>query len=137
MTFQRGSATLPRMPKPLKDRLSPPIVKALKERHMSNAEAAQKLDVNANYLSNVFNTIAKRNKGVVTAHREAMRDLVAARRAVRLREAEKVLNFSRKLSHAAKIANCSERTIRRYVHEIKEKNKQQRLIEKLNKKSKK
>mgnify|MGYP001608697121 CR=1 FL=1 len=50
--------------------------------------------------------------------RKAAKDLVESRRAVRMREAKKVYSQSKTLAQAAKAANCSERTIRRYVEQI-------------------
>lgn len=105
-------------PKPLKERLTPALVKALEQRTMTNAQVAELLQVNASYLSSVFNTISKKKRGEVREQREWMHELVQARRQLRIREARKVLGGKKTMQQAAKDANCSERTIRRYVEKV-------------------
>jgi transposase len=105
-------------PKPLKERLTPELVRALEDRTMTNSEVAAILDVNPAYLSTVFNTISRKKRGPVREQREWMRDLVAARRDVRVQEARKVAQGRKSIEQAALDANCSERTIRRYVEKV-------------------
>lgn len=105
-------------PKPLKERLTPALVKALEDRTMTNAQVAALLDVHPSYLSTVFNTISRKKRGGTREAREWMHELVQARREMRIREAKKVAAGKKTLEKAAKDANCSERTIRRYIEKV-------------------
>lgn len=104
--------------KPLRERLTPELVKALENRTMTNEEVAAKLQVNASYLSTVFNSLSSKKRGEVALQRENAHKLVEARRQLRIREAKKVCNGTKSLEKAAKDAKCSERTMRRYVERV-------------------
>lgn len=106
------------MEKPLRERLTPALIEALKTRTKSNDEVAALLGVHPRYLSMVFNKLAKRNRGKVVKEREENAELVAARRELRIREAKKVKNGTKTLAKAAKAARCSERTMRRYIEQV-------------------
>lgn len=103
--------------KPLRERLTPELVKALEDRTLTNAQVAKQLQVNPSYLSTVFNRISKKTRGPVAQQREFMADLVECRRETRLREAIKVVRGTKTLQAAAKASNCSERTLRRYMEQ--------------------
>jgi AraC-like DNA-binding protein len=106
--------------KTLREKLqsSPALLKALEERALTNAEVADRLKVNESYLSTVFNTITRKKRGDVAVQREAEHSLAESRRQLRIREARKVLRGTRTLEKAANAANCSTRTMRRYVEKI-------------------
>jgi AraC-like DNA-binding protein len=108
------------MQKPLRERLTPDIVAKLQSREMSDAEAASMLGVNTNYLNYVFNTVLglKRKRGKVAEKRQAEALLAESRRQLRIREAKKVCKGTKTLEKAAKAANCSVRTMRRYVDKV-------------------
>lgn len=106
------------MKQPLRERLTPELIKALEDRALTNEEVARRLSVNASYLSSVFNTISRKKPGEVRQARLEMRKLVEMRRQLRIREAKKVLRGTKTLDKAARAANCSERTMRRYVEKI-------------------
>jgi len=109
---------------PLREKLTLALLDDLRLRKKTNAEVAKSLNVSPQYLSNVFNQLTDgRIPGPTSVYRLAEKKLVEARRAVRIREAKKVINKTKDLKTAAKTANCSERTLRRYVIKIAPKQK--------------
>lgn len=106
--------------KPLRERLTPDLLERLRTRQMTNKEAAALLNVNASYLSFVFNQLDSRNPGEVSVNRLWLKKLMAARRDVKLREAKFVIDGHKSLQQAAKKARCSERTMRRYIEVLKD-----------------
>lgn len=106
--------------KTLREKLesSPKLLNALRNRTLTNAEVAEQLDVSESYLSTVFNTITRKERGPVIVQREADHQLAAARRQLRIREARKVFLGKKTLEKAASAANCSTRTMRRYVEKV-------------------
>lgn len=105
----------------LRERLTPQIIEDLKTRKRTNREVAAQLGVHEDYLSQVFNAKTHRERGKVALQREQTHELVEARRRMRLREAQKVVDGLKTLEKAAKTARCSERTMRRYVLELTQK----------------
>jgi AraC-like DNA-binding protein len=106
--------------KPLRERLTPQMIDDLKHRRVTDAQLAEQLGVNEKYLNYVFNSVLKqrRIRGKVSEKRENERKLVLARRQMRIKQAKKVLNGRISLEKAAKDANCSTRTMRRYVERV-------------------
>lgn len=106
--------------KTLREKLqsSTALLTALRDRTVSNAEAATQLGVSEAYLSTVFNSITRKKRGKVMIQREAEHELAQARRELRTREARKVFLGKKTLEKAAKAANCSTRTMRRYVEKV-------------------
>ncbi len=111
---------MPKPIKPLRERLTEDIIEKLVSRQMTNAQAATLLGSSENYLGFVFNQVLekRRKKGMISEKRENAKNLVQSRRQLRIREAKKVLQGAKDLAKAAKSANCSERTMRRYVEKI-------------------
>lgn len=106
--------------KTLREKLesTPKLLNALKNRTLTNAEVADTLGVNESYLSTVFNQITRKKRGEVALQREADHALAESRRQLRIREAKKVSAGKKTLEKAAEAANCSTRTMRRYVEKI-------------------
>jgi transposase len=102
-------------PKPLKDRLTQALLQRLRTRKITNREAAEQLNVSETYLSRTVAAMQEKEPGVTTAERAAASELAAERRAYRERLAKDVKNGVVDIATAAKRANCSERTISRYV----------------------
>lgn len=106
--------------KPLRERLTPQMLDDLKNRRVTDAALAKQLGVNPNYLNFVFNSVLKQHRirGKESEKREKERELVQSRRQMRIKQAKRVLNGVISLEKAAKLANCSERTMRRYVEKV-------------------
>lgn len=105
---------------PLRERLTPEMIDDLKNRRVTDVQLAKQLDVNPNYLNYVFNSVIKekRIRGPVSEKREKERDLVESRRQMRIKQAKRVINGRISLEKAANLANCSVRTMRRYVEKV-------------------
>lgn len=102
-------------PKKLKDRLTKPLLQKLRERKLTNAEAAAQLDVSISYLSRVVAAIQRKEPGKTMQARRAAHALVTQRRQHRERLAREVKNGNLDVNAAAKRAKCSIRTMERYV----------------------
>lgn len=102
-------------PKPLRDRLTKDILNRLRTRKLSNREAAEMFSVSEAYLSRTVAAIQSKEPGKTTAHRAAAHKLAVARRQTREMYARQVKNGELDIRTAAKRANCSERTMSRFV----------------------
>lgn len=103
--------------KPLAERLTQTMLKQLRTRKLTNAEAAEQLGVSETYLSRTVAAIQEKEPGKTTAARNASHKLYVTRRQTRETLAKKVLAKRQPitLAEAAKQANCSQRTMMRYV----------------------
>lgn len=101
--------------KPLRDRLTKAMLEKLRTRKMLNAEAAAILGVSETYLSRTVAAIQSKEQGVTTAARVQAMQLAAERRQHRERLAKEVKNGNLDVATAAQRANCSLRTMSRYV----------------------
>lgn len=102
-------------PKPLIKRLTKPLLLKLQRRKMTNAEAAAELGVSEPYLSRTVAAIQQKEPGKTTAARKAASKIAAARRQHREQLAKEVKNGKLDVDAAARSANCSTRTMQRYV----------------------
>lgn len=101
--------------KPLVDRLNPKLLKQLRERKVTNEDAAMVLGVHGTYLSRVLKDLGEEKfKGVTTAHREARSKLAETREQFRATLAKKVNRNEISVEKAAKEANCTVRTMFRW-----------------------
>lgn len=101
--------------KPLKDRLTKAVLQKLHDRKMTNKEAADLYGVSETYMSRTVASLQDKRPGETTSARKAASKLFAARRQTREQLAKKVKNGELGLAAAATRANCSERTMARYV----------------------
>lgn len=101
--------------KPLRDRLTPAMLERLRTRKITNAQAAEKLEVSETYLSRTVAAMQEKTPGEVMLARAAAAKLVAERRHHRERLAKEVKNGNLDVGTAAKRAKCSLRTMSRYV----------------------
>ncbi len=101
--------------KPLEQRLTKKLLHALQTRKITNREAAEQLGVSETYLSRKVAAIQSKVPGETQPVREAAHKLFQTRRQFRERLAKKVLKSSMTVTQAAAEANCSERTMFRYV----------------------
>lgn len=102
-------------PKPLKDRLTVPLLEKLRTRKLTNAEVAGKLGVSETYLSRTVAALQDKVPGTTTKERAAKAKLAKARRQTRENYAVRVKNGELDTAAAATRAHCSERTMARYV----------------------
>lgn len=102
-------------PKPLIQRLTPTLLKQLQQRKVTNSEAADKLGVSHTYLSRVVSALQKKEPGKTIAHRKAASEIYGTRRQFREKLAKAVLAGRKTTPEAAAEAQCSERTMFRYV----------------------
>lgn len=102
-------------PKPLIERLTPTLLERLRTRKVTNAQAAEKLGVTVSYLSRVVAALQRKEPGKTVQHRKAAHALVTQRRQHRERLAKEVKNGNLDVHAAAERANCSVRTMSRYV----------------------
>lgn len=102
-------------PKPLKKRLTQADLKRLRERKMTNLEAAQKYGVSESYLSRTVAAIQQKQRGKVVLAREGLSILYATRQKMRILQAQRAKAGTISVAQAATNANCSERTMRRYI----------------------
>lgn len=93
------------------------MLERLRTRKITNAEAAEKLGVSETYLSRTVAAMQAKVPGETVAARKAAHGLYVTRRQTREMLAKKVLakRAPITLAEAAKQANCSERTMMRYV----------------------
>lgn len=107
--------------KSLRERLTPALLQALSLREKTNKEVAKELGVHPVYLSTTYGRLVQegiakpRTAGPVNQARLFMKELVQCRRLCRLEEARAFSEGRKTLAKAAEAANCSERTLRRYV----------------------
>lgn len=103
--------------KPLLERLTKKMLADLQERKRRNRDVADELGVSETYLSRKIATLQAKNPGETVAHRKAAQALFATRRGFREKLAKKILSSKGRLTiaQAAEEANCSERTMFRYV----------------------
>lgn len=101
--------------KPLIDRLPKRLLEQLRKRKITNAEAAAEMGVCETYLSRVVASIQTKEPGKVNSARVEAAKLAAARRLYREQLAKDVKNEVMDLGTAAVRANCSIRTMQRYV----------------------
>jgi transposase len=102
-------------PKPLKDRLTKALLDKLRRRKMLNSEAAAQLGVSESYLSRTVATMQEKEPGQTSTARKQAAELAQQRRQHRERLAKEVKNGDLDVNAAAQRANCSERTMQRYV----------------------
>lgn len=104
-----------KQPKPLVDRLTPTMLERLRTRKIKNKDAAERLGVCETYLSRVVSSMQEKEPGQTTQQRSEASLLANERRHHRERLAKEVKNGQLDVAQAAERANCSERTIMRYV----------------------
>lgn len=109
------------MNKPLIDRLTPSLLKKLQSRKITNSEAANSLNVSETYLSRVVATLQTKEPGKTRIEREAAKTLFKARLNTRALLAKEVIKGTKTLAKACKSANCSERTMLRWVAKYRRK----------------
>ena len=102
-------------PKPLRDRLTKALLEKLRTRKITNAEAAAQLGVSETYLSRTVAAIQEKEPGMSTMERAEASMIAAERRQHRERLAKEVKNGTLDVGTAAARANCSVRTMSRYV----------------------
>lgn len=105
----------PKQPKPLRDRLNKALLNQLQKRKITNAEAAASLGVSETYLSRVVAAMQDKVPGKTAAVRAAAKKIYKARTETRSQLAKKVLKGRLTVEEAAEQANCSARTMFRYV----------------------
>lgn len=103
------------MTKPLRDRLTKTMLKQLRLRTLSNAEAAEQMGVSEHYLSRTVAAIQQKEPGQTLLARKTASKLATVRRQHRERLAKEVKNGTLGIATAARRANCSLRTMSRYV----------------------
>lgn len=101
--------------KPLVERLTKRLLERLRTRKMTNAEAAEELGVSETYLSRTVAALQSKVPGETVIARNEASALATERRLYRERLAKEIKNGQLDLATAAKRANCSERTMSRYV----------------------
>lgn len=101
--------------KPLRDRLGVRLLNNLRTRKITNAQAADELGVSESYLSRTVAAIQEKEPGETTAQRAANSELAKTRRVFRTKLAKEVLRRRKTIEDAAKEADCSIRTMFRYV----------------------
>lgn len=101
--------------KPLIERLSPSLLEKLRTRKLTNAQAAEKLQVSESYLSRTVAALQTKVPGPTVQVRKANSDLTKTRRNFRVTLAKQVLNGRKSVTLAAKEAGCSVRTMFRYI----------------------
>lgn len=107
--------------KSLRERLTPALLQALSTRQKTNKQVAKELGVHPVYLSTTYSRMVQegaakpREAGPVNQARLFMKELVQCRRMCRMEEARAYSEGRKTLAKAAEAANCSERTLRRYV----------------------
>lgn len=102
-------------PKALINRLGKRLLAQLRTRKITNREAAEQLGVSEWYLSRVVRSLQEKEPGKTTAQRAEAAKLAATRTKMREILAKKVLKNQITLAEAALQANCTERTIQRYM----------------------
>lgn len=100
--------------KPLTERLNDVLMAQLRERKVTNAQAAEALGISETYLSRTVAAIQEKSPGQTSEQREARQKLYKARIQTRNMLAKKVNKGEITLTKAAEQANCSERTMFRY-----------------------
>jgi transposase len=100
--------------KPLKDRISTSVLKKLKTRKMTNAEAAEKYGVSPNYICRIVGEIQTKNPGSTPTTRKAASIAAAERKTFRTQLAKRCAAGKMTWAEAAEQAGCSVRTIYRY-----------------------
>lgn len=101
--------------KPLAARLTKPLLEKLRKRKITNAQAAEQLDVSETYLSRTVAALQEKEPGKTTAARRAASKIAQERRLHRERLAKDVKNEVLALDAAAARAKCSIRTMQRHV----------------------
>ena len=107
-------------PKPLRERLTKAMLNDLYERKVTNRVAADIMGVSETHLSRVVASIQGKTPGVTTQVRQAARKITKTRIEVRRQLAKKVNKGRMTIAEAAKQADCSERTIFRYVAQYRQ-----------------
>jgi hypothetical protein len=102
-------------PLPLPKRISKTVLERLRKRKMTNAEAAEHYGVSVTYLSRVVAAMQDKVPGPVRQSRAANAAIYAQRKRTRETLAKAVARGDKGLEKAAEQANCSVRTMRRYV----------------------
>lgn len=102
-------------PKPLKDRLTKTLLAQLRTRKIRNKDAAEQLGVSESYLSRTVAALQEKEPGKTVLARNEAHELATARRQHRERLAKEVKNGALDVETAAERANCSVRTMSRYV----------------------
>ena len=102
-------------PKPLIDRLTASTLAKLRTRKMTNAEAAILYEVSETYMSRIVASIQDKEPAHDFAARKAASKIFKARMETRAMLAKQVNKGEITLAKAMKQANCTERTIRRYM----------------------
>ncbi len=96
-----------------------PYLKDLEKRALTLRKLAQILQCNESYLSRLLKNHVKRTQSSTKA-REKAHVLFESRKQMREKHAALVANGSKSLKKAAADARCSQRTLRRYIHNLKD-----------------
>jgi AraC-like DNA-binding protein len=102
-------------PKPLAERLTKTILKQLYERKVTNLQIAERLGVSETYLSRTVASIQGKKPGETAPRRTAASKIFNARLETRRTLAKRVVKGQLTTEKAAAQANCSLRTMQRYV----------------------
>lgn len=100
--------------KQLKDRLNDVLLAQLRQRKVTNAQAAEALGVHETYLSRIVAKLQDKSAGQTVTQRTSQSKLFKARTGTRAELAKKVNKGDMTLIAACKAANCSERTMFRW-----------------------
>lgn len=111
---------MPKITNRLIDKLTPAHAEGLANRTVKQKDLAKELKVTSTHLSRTLSEQGyKRTPSPEVQRRKAASALASARLDNRQTIAEKVLSKTLNITTAAKLANCSERTLHRYIAKIR------------------